>query len=172
MTLPAVSISLLLSALKRAALLGLAWLVLAGGQLGALPYLLITVPAATALSLILLPPGPRPLRLLRLAALFPGFLVRSVMGGVDVAWRAFHPRLPVKPGWIELETRMQDGPARALYGAETSLLPGTLSAGCDAQGMKIHCLEVTDRTRERLEIEQERLARAFSQDEAQGRDDG
>ncbi len=172
MTLPAVSFSLLLSAFKRAALLGLAWLVLTGGNIGALPYILITVPAATALSLVLLPPGPRALRLLRLFALFPGFLMRSVMGGVDVAWRAFHPRLPVKPGWVHLESRMQDGPARALYGAETSLLPGTLSAGCEARGVKIHCLEVTDRTLERLMTDERRLARAFSQDEAQGRNDG
>lgn len=172
MKLAFVSFSVLLSALKRAVLLGLAWLALTGGDQAGLIYALFGVPAAAMLSLFLLPPGPRPLRLLRLFALFPGFLVRSVMGGVDVAWRAFHPRLPVRPGWITLDTRIKDGPARSLYGAETSLLPGTLSAGCDAQGMKIHCLEVTARARERLIIEEERLARVFSQDEAGKRDDG
>lgn len=162
----------LLSAIKRAALLGLVWLVLTRGDESALVYAVIVVPAATGLSLLLLPAGPRPAVLLRLLALLPGFLARSVLGGVDVAWRALHPRLPVKPGWITLKTQMQDGPARSLYGAETSLLPGTLSAGCDAEGLKIHCLDINQDTEERLRIEETRLARAFSQAKGHRRDDG
>ncbi|KAA5801645.1 hypothetical protein F1654_12190 [Alkalicaulis satelles] len=161
--LQAVPTSSIISFIKRTALLGLAWLVMTGGAAGALVYGLVAVLAAAALSLVLLPPGPRPAVLIRLAALAPDFLVRSILGGVDVAWRALHPHLPVRPGWINLPTRMTDGPARALFGAETSLLPGTLSAGCDGDGLKIHCLDLDARTRARLEAEEARLARAFSQ---------
>ncbi|MCC5996648.1 MAG: Na+/H+ antiporter subunit E [Oceanicaulis sp.] len=171
------SLPFVLIAAKRAALFALVWLVLSGGSAAGLGAALFAVPAAAVVSLILLPPGPRRLRLMRVLALLPGFLLRSVSGGVDVAWRALHPGLPVRPGWISVKTRMTDGVARSLYGAETSLLPGTLSAGCDAAGLKVHCLEVTARTEERLKIEERRLARAFSQDAVSqdgedGRDDG
>ncbi|MCH8488322.1 MAG: Na+/H+ antiporter subunit E [Oceanicaulis sp.] len=153
-----------LTVLKRAVLMALVWLALTGGDAQAWVYGAVAVVCATALSLILLPAGPRPARVLRLFALFPGFLMRSIVGGVDVAWRALHPRLPVSPGWVSQKTSMRDGPARSLFGAETSLLPGTLSAGCDEAGLKIHCLDASERTQTRLAAEEKRLARAFSED--------
>ncbi|HSG57839.1 MAG TPA: Na+/H+ antiporter subunit E, partial [Paracoccaceae bacterium] len=90
------------------------------------------------LSLRLLPPGP-PLRLWALARFLPGFILRSVVGGVDVAWRAFHPRLPIDPGWIELPVTLTAG-GRVALGAELSLMPGTLVAGSDGERMLIHVL--------------------------------
>jgi len=153
-----------LTVLKRAVLMALVWLALTGADAQAWVYGAIAVAGATALSLVLLPAGPRPARVLRLFALFPGFLMRSVLGGVDVAWRALHPRLPVRPGWVSQKTSMRDGAARSLFGAETSLLPGTLSAGCDETGLMIHCLDANELTRKRLAAEEKRLARAFSED--------
>ena len=157
-----------LTVLKRAILMALVWLALTGGDAQAWVYGAIAVAGATGLSLILLPASPRPARVLRLFALFPGFLLRSILGGVDVAWRALHPRLPVRPGWVSQETSIRDGAARSLFGAETSLLPGTLSAGCDEAGLMIHCLDANARTRERLAAEEKRLARVFSGDEDTG----
>lgn len=36
----------------------------------------------------------------------PFFLWHSLNGGVDVAWRAFHPRLPITPELIEYPLRL------------------------------------------------------------------
>lgn len=154
---------MLLSIIKRTAVFGIVWLVLTGGSISALVYALPAVPAATALSFLLLEQGPRAVNMLRLASLLPGFVMRSVAGGVDVAWRAMHPRMPVRPGWITLRTQMTDDPARSLYGAETSLLPGTLSAGCDQLGLIIHCLYIDQYTEQRVQDGERRFARAFSQ---------
>ena len=43
----------------------------------------------------------------------PIFLVRSLLGGVDVAWRAFHPGMPIAPDLIEQPLRLPPG----LFGA-------------------------------------------------------
>ncbi len=154
---------MLFSIVKRTTVLGIVWLVLTGGSISALVYALAAVPAGIALSFLLLEPGPGTVNMLRLASLLPGFIMRSVAGGVDVAWRALHPRMPVRPGWISLRTQMTDSPARSLYGAETSLLPGTLSAGCDQIGLKIHCLYIDQDTEQRVQVGERRFARAFSQ---------
>ncbi len=155
---------LFLTVLKRAIVMALAWLAMTRGESQAWVYGTAAVAFATWLSLVLLPAGPRPARAFALLALFPGFLMRSVLGGVDVAWRALHPRLPVRPGWITQKTSIPDGPARSLFGAETSLLPGTLSAGCDETGLMIHCLDANAHTQDRLAAEEKRLARAFGGD--------
>src|SRR5262245_24183804 len=55
---------------------------------------------ATAASLRLLPPGGHELRLLALARLVLRFLVGSIRGGIDVAWRALHPQMPLRPGFV------------------------------------------------------------------------
>jgi multicomponent Na+:H+ antiporter subunit F len=48
----------------------------------------------------LLPPQPGHVRLTGLLSLIPHFLWKSVVAGVDVALRAFDPRLPLRPGFV------------------------------------------------------------------------
>jgi multicomponent Na+:H+ antiporter subunit E len=155
---------------KRAGLFALAWLILTGAAPGGLAVGAAAAVAATAVSLKLLPPSPRRAKIWALIALIPGFLWRSVLGGADVAWRALHPKLPVRPGWIDYPVKLQDGTARAMFGAQTSLLPGTLSAGVEGGSMRIHCLEVSDRTRGELARGEARVARALSQQPESGED--
>jgi multicomponent Na+:H+ antiporter subunit E len=150
---------------KRAALFALAWLILTGAAPGGLAVGAVAAVAATAVSLRLLPPSPRHAKVWALIALIPGFLWRSMLGGADVAWRALHPKLPIRPGWIDYPVTLQDGTARAMFGAQTSLLPGTLSAGMESGAMRIHCLEVSERTHAELARGEARLARALSQQE-------
>jgi multicomponent Na+:H+ antiporter subunit E len=86
-------------AARAAGFLGL-WLVLAGVDPANLPAAAVAVGAATWASLRLLPPGPWRPRPAALAGLVLRFLRQSIVGDVDVAWRAFHPRLPVRPGLV------------------------------------------------------------------------
>ncbi|MFD1913059.1 Na+/H+ antiporter subunit E [Halodurantibacterium flavum] len=135
---PITDLPTVLLVLRRALLFGAFWFVLAGiapdAALAAVPV----VAAATALSLRFLPPRPFPL--LRALGYAPGFLWRSVVGGVDVAWRAFHPALPLDPGWLRLPVRLSPG-ARVALGAELSLMPGSLVAGSAGGDLLVHTLD-------------------------------
>ncbi len=144
-------------AAKRFGLFALAWLALTGGDpSGWIPGGLAAA-AAAAVSLRLLPPGG-PVRLLGLLALVPGFLWRSLLGGVDVAARALHPDLPLRPAWLAYPLRLPPGGARVSLGSEISLLPGTLAAGSEGDRLLVHCLDSDQPILAQLAEEEERIA--------------
>lgn len=127
------------SGLVRTALFASAWLVLTEGNPSAWVFGVLAVPAAAALSLWLLPPE-HPIKLRRVIAILPKFLWESVKGGVDVAWRAFKPRMPIAPGWVVVPVALPDT-AQVVLSAELSLMPGTLVAGTQDQQLLVHVLD-------------------------------
>jgi multicomponent Na+:H+ antiporter subunit E len=130
-----------LIAAKRAVIFALVWLAITGADPGGVAAGAAVAAAATWLSLRLLPPRRR-VALGAILRLAPGFLWRSLLGGVDVAARALSPRMPLKPGWTEVRSRLPPGPARAVVGGQFSLLPGTLVAGTRGDRLLIHALDV------------------------------
>lgn len=110
------------------------------------PNLLVGVLAATwatAASLRLLSPVAGRLRVGALGRLIASFLWQSVVGGVDVALRAFHPRLPLRTGFLAWSTGLSAGTWRAAFGAITSLMPRTLPVGIDrGRALVYHCLDL------------------------------
>jgi multicomponent Na+:H+ antiporter subunit E len=151
----------MLIALKRFAFLFGVWLIITGADAGALAVGLLTVVAAVIISQRLLPPGPNPVRAVIVLQLIPVFLLDSLRGGVDVAWRAFHPRVPVRPGWIEYRLRLPAGAARVSLGNFLSLMPGTLAAGQHRDGMYVHALDTTIALEPRIAKEEARIARTI-----------
>lgn len=149
----------LLMAKRFAIFFGL-WLVLTDADEGAAPIGLATAAGALWISTRLAPTRERPLRLLQLAAMAPGFFWRSLRGGADVAWRAFHPKLPLAPGWIAYPARLPSGTPRVMLGGEVSLLPGTLVAGEESGRLLVHCLDTGLPIVRQIEEEEARLARA------------
>lgn len=139
----------------RAAGFLILWLMLAGADPADLPAMALAVAAATWTSLHLLPPcGARwsPVGLARLALRFP---VQSVVAGVEVAWRALHPGLPLRPGLVAFPTRLPPGTARDAFCMLTSLLPGTLPAGSDEDGrLLVHCLDTRQPVAAQLAVEE------------------
>jgi multicomponent Na+:H+ antiporter subunit E len=129
--------------LVRAVLFLVLWLVLAGLHVGDLPAAVVAVAAATWASLRLLPPGGRglsPLGIARLALRFPW---QSIVAGVDVARRAFDPKLPLRPGFVTYAPRLPAGLARDAFCAVASLMPGTLPVDTSDDGtLLVHCLDV------------------------------
>jgi multicomponent Na+:H+ antiporter subunit E len=114
-------------------------------------------------SLSLLPPGQRDFRPVALARLFVRFLWQSIPAGLDVAWRALDPRLPLRPGFAIYRTRLPPGLTRSAFCTVTSLLPGTLPCGTDEGGrLIIHCLDVNQPVAEQLAAEEGRLGRALT----------
>jgi multicomponent Na+:H+ antiporter subunit E len=107
--------------------------------------------AATEASLRLLPPGWWSLHPIALAQLVLGFLGQSVSAGIDVAWRALHPRMPLRPGFVIYHPQLSTGLRRDAFCTMTSLLPGTLPCGSvGSSGLVIHCLDVDQPVAEQL----------------------
>jgi multicomponent Na+:H+ antiporter subunit E len=85
---------------------------------------------------------PHPWRPNRLAVFAGFFLVESLKGGFDVAWRAMHPALKINPCFQRHALVLPAGQPRTLMVAVVSLLPGTLSADLEDNGqtLLIHAL--------------------------------
>ncbi|NEW86959.1 hypothetical protein DU475_06740 [Rhodopseudomonas sp. WA056] len=147
----------LMIGLKRFVLLGALWLALTSNDPAAWPIGIVTAAAVTMLSLRLLPAAGRRVRLATLIALAPGFLTGSLRGGIDVARRAFDPRLPLSPGWLAYLVRLPSGAPRAALGGELSLMPGTLTAGEDGRALYVHCLDLDQPHDQAIATEERRI---------------
>ena len=151
----------MLAALTRGVAFLVLWIVLIGLDPVDLAVGVFAAAAATWTSLRLLPPEAGRVRFAVLVALLPRFLWQSVVAGVDVARRAFDPRLPLKTGFVVYRTRYPRGPARNAFASLTSLLPGTVPAEDDAQGLHYHCLDVGQPVAEQLAAEEEAVSRVL-----------
>lgn len=119
---------------------------LKGGLEGLYPDLAVGALAAawaTWVSLRLLPPDPGRIRWAALARLAIHLLWHSIVAGVNVALKAFHPRLPLNTGFLAYRVGLPPGTARSVFGACSSLMPGTLPVGTDARDALVyHCLDL------------------------------
>lgn len=118
-----------------------AWWALTDGATGWDAWV-IGVPAivgAAWMSVITLPPT----RFSWAAALrYASFFVReSWLGGVDVARRAFAPRVPLAPDIVRHELRVGPDLARVFVINTSSLLPGSLAVDCDDGMLLVHVLD-------------------------------
>ncbi len=120
------------------------WLVLRGIEASGMLIGLATASAATWTSLRLMPPEPGRVRFFSLGLLGLRFLWNSLIAGVDVAKRAFDPRLPLRLGFVTYTCRLDPSPARSVFCAMTSLMPGSVPTGSDEQGrLVMHCLDTS-----------------------------
>jgi len=142
--------------LRGLVLLGF-WVVLIGAKPLDLALGAVTAVGATWLSLRLLPPPLARLRPAALPRLVLRFLVQSVVAGLDVAWRAFAPRLPLRTGYTRYAVGFRPGPGRNAFAAWTSLLPGTVPVDGDADSILYHCLDVGQPVAEQLAAEEAAL---------------
>lgn len=129
------------TAIRRALVFAVLWGICAQGEVSSWVIGGPTVGVATLASVVLLPPLTWRWRLGGLARFVPYFLVRSVLGSVDVARRALHPRPPLAPLLVEYPLRLQDRLARVFLVNTVSLLPGTLAAELHAEHLTVHALD-------------------------------
>ncbi len=145
--------------LRRFALYFALWLVIAGQE--ALVVGALTAGLAAYVSLLLVPPQHRTVQPLKIVKLMPGFLWASFLGGLDVIWRAFHPLMPLNPGWIAYRSRLPSSAARVALGSDLSLMPGTLAAGGRQATIYIHCLDVTQAVDRQIAREERRIGESI-----------
>lgn len=114
------------------------WALLSSNQGWAfgLPLALLATVASLRLQLHA---GPIHLRYL------PGFLgffvLELFIGGWDVARRAWHPRLHIRPQWVRYEMNSADPRVQLLLSAMVGLLPGTLASHFDGRTLHLHALD-------------------------------
>ncbi len=146
----------------RTAFLFVLWLALAGvDPMGAAVGLLAAGLAARA-SLRLRPPDHWRVRPAALGRLAVAFLYQSVVAGIDVAVRAMGPNPRLRPGIVACTLRTPPGTARNLFCAMSSLLPGTVPTGFDAQGrLLVHCLDTNQPVAADMAREEALLAKAL-----------
>ena len=118
------------------------WTIITDGAPGSWIVGLPTVVAAAFTAAML---GPRKTILPQLRTLvsFAGyFTIESLRGGWDIAYRAYHPRLPLNPGTLEITLYLPPGRARNVFTGVLNLLPGTLLTRIEGNRATIHCVDI------------------------------
>ena len=123
---------------------------------------------ATWVSLRLLPPASGRVRFAALLALLPRFLWQSLLAGIDVARRAFAPRMRLAPGFVTYRTGFPRGQARNNFATITSLMPGSVPVGDGPDTIEFHCLDATQPVVEQMAEEERLLAKALVPGERHG----
>lgn len=144
---------------SRALLFSPLWWALTDGTAGSWWIGAPAVVGAVIISATLVPPLGLVWR--EVMRFVPFFLWHSLKGGVDVAWRAFHLRMPITPELVEYPLRLPPGLPRVILANTVSLLPGTLSAELGGQVLKVHVLDSLGDFLAELEALEQRVGSMF-----------
>lgn len=139
------------------------WWTLTGGDGASWRFGVPIVMIAALTAAVLAPRGGRLIRLRGLATFAAFFLIESARGGIDVALRALHPRLPIAPAFVRYEFRLLKGPGRIFLVNTINLLPGTLSAELGDAGVVVHALDEGMPVVRNLNALEDRVAALFGQ---------
>lgn len=148
-----------LTIVSRGGLFLLIWWVLTDGTPSSWWIGVPAVLLAVTVSIALVPPTP--LVWFELLKFVPFFLLHSLLGGADVARRAFQPNLPIAPDLIEYPLRLPPGLPLVFMSNIVNLLPGTLTAAFDQSVLKVHVLDRRKDFLTELEAVEQRVARIF-----------
>ncbi|WP_246033064.1 Na+/H+ antiporter subunit E [Shewanella canadensis] len=114
---------------------------------------------ATLISMVLVPPFS--CSVVGSVRFVPFFIWHSLRGGADVAWRAFHPKMPIAPDLVDFPLRLPPGMSRVFMVNTVSLLPGTLSVELGANSLKVHVLDTRKNVLSELMTLETIVARMF-----------
>jgi len=84
--------------------------------------------------------------------------VYVVKANLEVAYRVFHPAMPIRPGILKVKTRLQLPAAQTVLGNSITLTPGTLSVDVREDGvLMVHWINI--RTLEEEEATRQLIGR-------------
>ena len=90
-----------------------------------------------------------PIRLLVFVfAYLPIFIWQLILANIDVARRVLSPTIPLKPGFVKVETELKGDFSKLMLANSITLTPGTLSVDIDGQDLYVHTVEVKGQTKE------------------------
>lgn len=97
------------------------------------------------------------------------FLKQSLLAGIDVAKRAFSPRLPLAPGFVEFRPSLPAGLYRDAFVSISAMMPGTLPVGSDGKdAIVVHCLDEHQPVLREMAKDEARLRAIFSGERRHG----
>ncbi len=70
------------------------------------------------------------------------FLKALVLSNLDVAFRVLHPKLPIDPGIVKVQTRLKTPLGRLLLANSITLTPGTITVEMQGQDIYVHWIKV------------------------------
>ena len=71
------------------------------------------------------------------------FLYYVLKGGLDVAWRVLHPKMPIQPGIVKVRSELETETGRTALANSITLTPGTLTIEVTDDGVfYVHWLHV------------------------------
>lgn len=91
------------------------------------------------------------------------FVQQSILGGFDVARRAFHPKCPLNPTLIDYKIQISNRLARVFLTNVISLLPGTLSACLKEKHIVVHVLDDNVPNQENISELERRVGALFGE---------
>ena len=77
---------------------------------------------------------------IRFTAYIPRRILDIVLANIDVAYRVLHPRMPIDPGFITLETPPQNDILRTAFANAITLTPGTVTVEVAGGRYTVHAL--------------------------------
>ncbi|GAB6191404.1 Na+/H+ antiporter subunit E [Desulfocastanea catecholica] len=147
--------------LFRLVLYTVLWWGLSEGRLPNILPALGVIALTTGVSFYCIPPGRWNIRVTELPGFLLFFLVQTFLAGMDVARRAFHPRLPLAPKVITYTLQLPRQSAKIFFVWTVSLLPGTASISLKGNQVLIHVLDKHQAQQEKLQSIEERIAYLF-----------
>ncbi|MFO7611419.1 MAG: Na+/H+ antiporter subunit E [Clostridia bacterium] len=74
----------------------------------------------------------------------PVFLFELVKANIDVLFRVLNPKLPINPGFVRIETGVNEKFGKLILANSITLTPGTISVDADDDGgIYVHWINVT-----------------------------
>ncbi len=70
------------------------------------------------------------------------FIGELIKANIDVALRVISPKLPIKPGVVEVKTKLQSKIARVVLANSITLTPGTFTLELKDDSLFIHWIDV------------------------------
>ena len=135
------------------------WIVLTNGNMSSLWIGLPAAVVAAATSTTLIPPLKWNFN--AFVKFIPFFFKYSLIGGLDVMWRAFHPTLPINPDLVRYRLSIPEGFAQDMMVDVISLLPGTLSVEVEDTVLSIHILNVENDIQRVVSLIESHLSEIF-----------
>ena len=69
------------------------------------------------------------------------FMFELIKSNIDVAIRVLSPKIPIKPGIVEVKTKLTDPVARLLLANAITLTPGTFTLDTEGPVFRIHWID-------------------------------
>ena len=145
----------------RLTIITLLWFVLAEGELHYWGLVLIAIFGGAFASLIMIPDSGLSASISGWARFIPYFLMQSVIGGIDVAYRALAPGQRIDPAYVEFHFQIAEEPARVFVANAMTLMPGSLSVDLKEDRLILHVLDPTMPTLEQARTVEMHAARMF-----------